>query len=157
MASFYSFIIILLLLSFFQPINSEPENLLISTTTSKFNLYDNVITTTTTISSIIENKTDSTSTSTSTYFNTTTTILIVNTRINSSNVPIKITAQSPPLLSSITSTIESTISDLNNNHSKKCKFLRNWQPHDDDADNTILQLEQPDIMNSQWPHQISLV
>ncbi|CAF1086917.1 unnamed protein product [Rotaria sordida] len=37
------------------------------------------------------------------------------------------------------------------------RFLRNWQARDDDADNTILQLEQPDLINNQWPHQISLV
>ncbi|CAF2505636.1 unnamed protein product [Rotaria sp. Silwood2] len=186
MPSFYLFIIISLLLCFFQSINSESENLLISTTTLKFNLYDNVTITTSTI----DNKTDQTSISTSTYFNTTTTF-IINTRINSSNITIntneiKITTTLP------SSTTESTTSDVSNNHSKQSssrskwwllialivmtvvlisiafiyyqrrqtpytRFLRNWQPRDDDADNTILQLEQSDIINNQWPHQISLV
>ncbi|CAF1032716.1 unnamed protein product [Adineta steineri] len=35
------------------------------------------------------------------------------------------------------------------------RFLRNWRSRDDDADNIILQLEQPEIMNGQWPPRIS--
>lgn len=35
------------------------------------------------------------------------------------------------------------------------RFLRNWRARDDEADNIILQLEQPDYLNGQWPPRIS--
>ncbi len=35
------------------------------------------------------------------------------------------------------------------------RFLRNWRSHDEDADNIILQLEQPEVTNGQWPPRIS--
>jgi hypothetical protein len=35
------------------------------------------------------------------------------------------------------------------------RFLQNWRSRDDDTDNIILQLEQPDINNGQWPRRIS--
>ena len=35
------------------------------------------------------------------------------------------------------------------------RFLQNWRTRDDDADNIILQLEQPESTNGQWPPRIS--
>ncbi|CAF0896678.1 unnamed protein product [Adineta ricciae] len=41
------------------------------------------------------------------------------------------------------------------NHTPYRRFLRNWRSRDDEADNIILQLEQPELMNGQWPPRIS--
>jgi len=44
---------------------------------------------------------------------------------------------------------------LNNLFLLSIRFLQNWRSRDDDADNIILQLEQPEIINGQWPPRIS--
>jgi hypothetical protein len=35
------------------------------------------------------------------------------------------------------------------------RFLQNWRSRDDDTDNIILQLEQPEVTNGEWPPRIS--
>ncbi|CAF0989504.1 unnamed protein product [Adineta steineri] len=173
MTSFNVFIILLLTFIFCRSIKSDHES-----TTPQLDLSDDSIeenstklttpfsngTTTTSITTIITSSTASATTKS----NETILITTTPTTIFSSTLFINISTTSGVntlsrkgwwLLVALLITVVVVISIgyiyYNRQQTPYRRFLRNWRSRDDDADNIILQLEQPEIMNGQWPPRIS--
>ncbi|CAF0841827.1 unnamed protein product [Adineta steineri] len=171
MTSFNVFIILLLTFIFCRSIKSDHES-----TTPQLDLNDNnskenstELTTpfsngTTSITTIITSST----TSSTTKSNETILITTTPTTIFPSTVFMNISTTSGVntlsrqgwwLLVALLITVVVVISIgyiyYNRQQTPYRRFLRNWRSRDDDADNIILQLEQPEIMNGQWPPRIS--